>query len=156
MAKKIVAKFNETFSEIEFYEIMDNFKQYTILREQGTDNYYLYDNDNALVSERIENINNFKNDIKYIEWYYGTVFFWADSKFVTEYGLPGYDKLIYLYRELVALRTSEVDIKISLDKIREAGGTIIDYLKCRLVAYRFFKYQKNTIKKLVKEFKLIW
>ena len=36
MAKRIVAKFDKDFDKIEFYEIMDDYSDFTIIRKQGT------------------------------------------------------------------------------------------------------------------------
>ena len=107
MGKEIVGNFNKDLSKIEFYEIVDNYKIYTIIRKQATDKYYLYDNKLGVLSEELditelpEDKNEYDEILKEKKtWYYGVVFFWADSKFVTEYGAPYYHKLVDIYKEV--------------------------------------------------------
>ena len=54
MGKEIVGNFNKDLSKIEFYEIVDNYKIYTIIRKQVTDKYYLYDNKLGVLSEELD------------------------------------------------------------------------------------------------------
>lgn len=161
--KEIVAKFNRDLTKIEFYEIVDNFKRFTILRRQGTDIYYAWDNRNKLFTMNDLNIDGVPFDKEdYYEifdnvdnWYCGVVFFWADSKFVNEYGLPHYDKLVNIYKELLNVKNTEVEILNTLAEVKKNEG-LIAYLRCRMIANRFLRMQKKSIKKLEKEFKLIW
>lgn len=162
MAQRIVGKFNKDLEKIEFYEIMEDYKHYTVIRKQGTDTYYIWDNKNSLLSEElnIESIPKDKKDYTYIldsinTWYIGAVFFWANSKFVTQYGLPNYDKLVNLYKELLNIKASEIQIEDTLAEVRNNEG-FVSYLKCMFISRRFIRAQKKTIRKLEKEFKLIW
>lgn len=162
MKKEIVAKFNKNLTKIEFYEITDNYKEYTIIRKQGTNEYYAYDNQNGMVSDNLHIISAPTDKTKYKDiiknsrmWFYGAIFFWADSKFVTEYGLPNYDKLVSIYKELINVRVSETEILKTLDEVRRKES-FFRYLKCRAMSYRFIRIQRKTINRLVKEFKLIW
>lgn len=162
MAQKIVGKFNKDLERIEFYEIMENYKHYTVIRKQGTNTYYIWDNNNSLLSDDLHIISIPKDKKKYIDiinkiqtWYIGVVFFWADSKFVTEYGLPNYDKLVSLYKELINIKGTEIQILKTLVEVKENEG-LLNYLKCRAISFRFLRAQKKTIRKLEKEFKLIW
>lgn len=162
MAKRIVGKFNKDLEHIEFYEIIDSYKQYTVIRKQGFNKYYVWDNKNSLLSDDLHIVAVPKDKSKYEEildnvrtWYIGVVFFWADSKFVTQYGLPNYDKLVNLYKELLNIKATEIQIEDTLAEVRNNEG-FISYLKCMFVSRRFLRAQKGTIRRLEKEFKLIW
>lgn len=162
MAKRIVGKFNKSIEKIEFYEIVEDYKQYTIIRKQGTKSYYIWDNKNSLLSSNlhIPEVPKDKKDYIYIldsirTWYIGIVFFWADSKFVKEYGNPNYDKLVNLYKELINIKATEIQILETLFNVKEKEG-LFSYIKCKLISYRFLRAQKKTIRKLEKEFKLVW
>lgn len=162
MKKKIVGKFNEDFSKVEFYEIIDNYKQYTILRKQGSSTYYVWDNKQRLLSHKLWIIAAPKEKDKYEYiigsikmWYKGIVFFWADSKFVTEHGLPHYDKLIEVYKQLISIKLNDIKMDKTLMDIKDEEG-FFTYLKCKLLSFRFLNAQKKTFKKLEKEYKLIW
>lgn len=162
MAQKIVGKFNKNLEKIEFYEIIEDYKHYTIIKKQGTNMYYMWDNKNSLLSDELHmpTVPKDKKDYVYImdaikTWYIGVVFFWADSKFVTEYGLPNYDKLVSLYRELINIKGTEIQILNTLMEVKENEG-FLNYLKCKAISFRFLRAQKKTIRKLEKEFKLVW
>lgn len=162
MAKRIVAKFDKNFDKIEFYEVIKDYKQYTIIKKQGTNEYYLWDNDNSLLSDDLHIIslpedNKTMSDIikKCIYWWKGFVFFWADSKFVTEYGLPNYDKLVNIYKELINIKLTELQVEETLQETWKNEG-LITYIKVKLLARKLLNAQKQTIKKLEKEFKIIW
>lgn len=162
MAKKVVGKFNHNLTKIEFYDIVDNYKHYTILKKQGTKEHYAWDNETSMLSSDLhilvvpENKTLYKMIMERVhKWYYGDVFFWADSKFVTQYGLPNYDRLVNLYRELLEIKDTEVEILRLLIEVEE-NESFIDYVKCRWRCSKLLRAQRKTIKKLAKEFKLIW
>ncbi|MGM9543526.1 MAG: hypothetical protein ACI3T9_00950 [Romboutsia timonensis] len=162
MAKQIVGKFNKDFSKIEFYEIMDNYKEYTIIRKQGTTDYYAWDNKASFLSDNLHIISIPDNKVLYdkiIEhvrtWYVGAVFFWADSKFVTEYGLPNYDKLVNIYKELINIKATELEILNTVLECKE-NESFLTYIRTKMLAYKFLRRQRKTVKELEKEFKIIW
>lgn len=162
MGKQIVATFNEDFSKIEFYTIVDNYKRYTIIRRSGTDLYYAWDNINSLLSDNLHIITIPEDKEKYIEiiknvqtWYIGAVFFWADSKFVTEYGLPNYDKLVDIFKQLVTIKGTEIEILNTVQKCKE-NESFLNYIRTKILANKFLRRQRKTIKELEKEFKIIW
>lgn len=162
MGKEIVGNFNKDLSKIEFYEIVDNYKIYTIIRKQATDKYYLYDNKLGVLSEELDitELPEDKNEYDKIlnekrTWYYGVVFFWADSKFVTEYGAPYYHKLVDIYKEVCNIKMNEVELLNTLKSIK-VEEDFINYLRCKIIIFRILRSQRKTIKKFVKEFKLIW
>ena len=89
------------------------------------------------------------------DWFYGVVFFWADSKFVTQYGLPYYDTLIEIYKKLIDLRESEWAIDNDLARVLN-NGNIFMYLKYRWIAFLHRRRQKGIIRNLIKELNIIW
>ena len=160
--RQIVGKFNKELSRIEFYEIMDNYKEYTIIRKQGTNSYYAWNNKKKLFSNKLclgsipQDKTKYENVIKLIDvWFNKVVFFWATSKFVTEYGLPHYDRLIALYKELIDIKLNDIKLQETLENIRKNEG-FLTYLRCRITSYRFITAQRGTIRRLEKEFELIW
>lgn len=162
MGKKIVGKFNEDLTKVEFYEIVDDYKQYTIIKRQGTNKYYAWDNKNSLLSDDLHIITSpddkelYNKIIEHEQtWYYGVVFFWADSKFVTEYGFPHYDKLVNIYKELINIKITEIKIKETVRECKE-NDTFINYIRNVILANKFLRRQRKTIKELEKEFKVIW
>lgn len=161
MGKKIVGKLDNSFEKIEFYEIVDNYKHFTIIRKQGTSNYYAWDNKLSVLSEKLdiiympEDVELLEDVINNMYVWYPEVFFWADSKFVTDYGLPHYDKLIDIYIELVNIRITELKIKETIRQCRE-NDTFINYIKNVMLANKFLRRQKRTVRELEKEFKVIW
>ena len=161
MGKKIVGKLDNGFEKIEFYEIVDNYKHFTIIRKQGTSNYYAWDNKLSVLSEKLdiiympEDVELLEDVINNMYVWYPEVFFWADSKFVTDYGLPHYDKLIDIYIELVNIRITELKIKETIRQCRE-NDTFINYIKNVMLANKFLRRQKRTVRELEKEFKVIW
>lgn len=81
MAKRIVAKFDKDFDKIEFYEIMDDYSDFTIIRKQGTQEYYAWDNKYSVLSGNLHIISLPEDRDKMYEilknceeWYYGLVF----------------------------------------------------------------------------------
>lgn len=159
--KKIVGKFNKSLTKIEFYEIVGGYGRYTLLRKQGTTEQYLWDNKRSWLSEElgfdevpslweypeiIDNIN---------KWNAGHIFFWATSKFVTEYGLPTYDSLMEIYEQLCSIRLNEINIYQTMQEIRGEANPI-QYFKCWLLTKKFLRRQRRTIKDLEREFKVIW
>ena len=89
------------------------------------------------------------------EWYYELVFFWADSKFVTEYGLPNYEKLVDIYKQLINIKITGFNVQQTLKEVWENENLMV-YIKTKLLARKLLKAQKQTVKKLEKEFKIIW
>lgn len=162
MAKEVVGKFNESFESIDFYEIMYRYKRFTLIRQLGTDDYYIWESKNRMLSKKLtkSEIPRSKKEFDTIfercqEWYIGLIFFWSDSKLVTEYGLPGYDKLVKLYKELLSTRYGEIMLNQALESLREQEGWL-KYLmyKSRIV---FESYRKRRVmRKMEKEFDLIW
>lgn len=160
--KKLVGKFNKDLTKIEFYEIVDNYKHYTILRKQGTKKHFAWDNETSMLSGDLhmiaipDNKTLYKRIIEHIQtWCYGDVFFWADSKFVTEYGLPHYHMLVEIYKQMLSIKDSEVDLLRALIDAEE-NADFITYMKCKWQINRLFKQQNKVVKRMVKEFKLIW
>lgn len=162
MARKIVGKFDKNLEKIEFYEVIDSYKEYSVIRKQGTNTYFVWDNNNSLLSSDLHIVaiptdkSKYEHILETVQtWYIGVIFFWADSKFVTQYGFPNYDKLVNLYKELINIKNTEIEILHTLMAVKEKEG-LLSYIKCKLISYRFLRAQKKTIKKLEKEFKLIW
>lgn len=163
MGKQIVGMFDTDFSKIIFYEIMDNWNEYTILRKQGTNEHYLYNNEYKVFTHQHIHIINIPEDKskydklidpKQYDWAMDPVFFWADSRFVTDYGLPGYDKLIELYKNLIEIRYSDFQIAEQLSYAKEQGW--LTWLLTKLQVQRLTRVQKRTLRRLIKEFKVIW
>lgn len=160
--KQIVGKFNNDLSRIEFYEIIDNFKQYTLIRKQGTSNHYLFDNKASLLSNEfyidkdfsmIADINNLLEDIE--EWSYNQIFFWADSVFVTKFGTEEYHKLVRVYHQLLNIKESEVFTEFLLTGLFESTR----FFECIKYKWQYFKLKmqsRRMIKKFEKEYKIIW
>lgn len=162
MGKKIVATFDDNIEKIEFYEVIEDYKEYTIIRKQGKNEFYAWNNKESLFSDNLHIICTPTDKEKYEKildnvqtWYIGAVFFWANSKFVTEYGNPNYSKLIGLYKELLNIKRADIQIKNTLQSIRENEG-LFNYLKCIISSFRFLRGQRITMRKLEREFKLIW
>lgn len=163
MEKQIVGVFAGDFEKIIFYEIMDNYNEFTILRKQGTNDYYLYNNDLKAFSPDKFHIIKIPDDKKKYEdlinienyrWCIDAIFFWADSKFVTEFGLPGYDKLLELYDNLIDIRYADLEIERELYMAREEG--FFTWLMTKIRIYKITHSQRRLIKRIVKEFKVIW
>lgn len=162
MKNKIVGTFNEDLSKIELYKIIEEYKYFTIIQNITTLKFYAWDNKKKVLSDDLHIIDKPRDKNKYNDiiakvrtWYVGTVFFWADSKFVTEYGLPYYDKLVDIYKELITFRISEVEINESLKMIMEEDG-IVKYLYFWFITLSYKITKHKSIKKMIKEYKLIW
>ena len=159
--KKIVGKFNKSLTKIEFYEITGSYGRYTLLRKQGTEKQYLWDSKNSLLSEELgfSEVPTFWEYREIIDnincWYAGHIFFWATSKFVTEYGLPGYDMLMDIYNQMLCIRLNEINIMKTMEDIK-GEASIISYFKCWLLTKKFLRRQRRTIRDLEREFKVIW
>lgn len=163
MEKQIVGVFEGNFEKIIFYEIMDNYNEFTILRKQGTNDYYLYDNDLKAFSPdkfHIIKIPDDKNKYKDLintkdyRWCVDAIFFWADSKFVTEFGLPGYNKLLELYGNLIDIRYADFEIEKELFYAREQG--FLTWLITKIRINKVTHSQRKLLKRIVKELKVIW
>lgn len=163
MAKQIVGLFDKNFDKIEFYEIEDNWEQFTILRKQGTNKYYLYDNKKRmLTADKFHIISIPEDKSKYKEliqpdqyqWAIDVVFFWADSKFVTSYGLPGYDRMVEMYKSLVNIRYSDYEVNKQLELAKKEG--VLVWLCAKLSTKRFTWAQQRLLNKIIREYKIIW
>lgn len=164
MAKQIVGTFKTDFSGIEFYDIVDNYKEFTILRHQLTRKYYTWHNRLSLFSDdlHIIDIPKEKEKDKYEDildmgknrWCCDMVFFWADSKFVTDYGLPGYDRLIELFKTLIGIRHQDMEIGQVLGEARE--HSLFNYYLCKFNVWRMSAPKRRMLNKVEKEFKVIW
>lgn len=160
--QQVIGKFNKNLDKIQFYDVVDTFKHYIILRKQGTDKYYAWDNKEKMLSDDLH-INNIPSEKKLYEyiidnsygWHLGEVMFYADSQFVTDYGLPHYDKLVEIYKHLLGVKKSDCEIKMELEKIRYTESYLV-YLKCKIHTKRYLRKQRKIEKELEKEFKLIW
>ena len=160
--REIIGKFDADIENIEFYEIMNRYKNFTIIRMLGTDNYYIWEEKNRILSTMIskdqvprskEEFDNIFENIR--DWGLGAVFFWAESKFVTQYGLEGYDKLINLYREMVNCRFSEIMLNRYLESIKQNVG-LFQYFLVKLKTLGSSIERKRIMNKLGKEYDLIW
>lgn len=163
MAKQIVGLFNGNFEKIEFYEIMDNWKEYTVLRKQGTNEYYLYDNNlKAFTKSRFPIINVPKDKNEYekliqpecYRWVIDAIFFWADSKIVTNYGLPGYERIMELYKNLIDIRYSDFELQKQLFYARKES--FFTWLFAKIRVKRLTYDQRKILRKVIKEYKIIW
>ena len=162
MAKRIVAKFEKNLDKREFYEVMKDYGDFTIIRKQGTKEYHAWDNKYSVLSDdlHIDGLPEDKDEMFKIlddcqTWWCGLVFFWADSKFVTEYGLPNYDKLVNIYKEIINIKMTELDIQQTLNEVKEQESFMV-YIKTKLLARRLLRAQRNAVRKLEKELKIIW
>lgn len=162
MKKEIVGKFNNDLSKIEFYEITDSYRRFTVLRKKGTNEYYLWDNKYALLSDNLHiidipsNKKDYDSIISHVQtWYSGDVFFWSTSKFVTEYGFEGYEMLLHIYTQILSIREREIEILKVLEEVK-ANEPFIIYLRCLLKTKIYLRKQRKTIKALEKEFQIIW
>lgn len=162
MGKQIVGRFDNKFNKIEFFEVVANYKEYTVLRKQGTKQYFIWDNQYALLSDTIELATEPEKAKDYADiiaeerdWFYGNVFFWADSKFVSEFGFPHYDELKDIYKQLVKIRHKEHRINETIQQVRNEEG-FFTYLKYTAIFKKFMRRQRKSIKMLIKEFKVIW
>lgn len=164
MGKQIIGKFDKQCKNIEFFEVISSYKHYTILRKQCSDKYYVYDNYSKLLSEgknipnmSIKKCNNQKllDGFNLTKWNHNCLFFWADSKFVTEYGLPEYDQLVELYRKLIRVKLSQKEILDRLLILKKCTNWLV-YIKCYFMTKKHLKLQDKAIRGMIKEFKLIW
>lgn len=162
MTKRIVGKFKKDLSRIEFYTVIDDYAQYTILEKHTENpiNCYVYDNKTSTLGlvqlkepQRKDVLRAIKEDT--IRWLNENVlFFWADSRFVTEYGAPHYNSLIRLYREILDMRKAVVREKQLLESYKPKGikDIINVYHKVFVGRYR----RKRFLKDCKKELKIIW
>lgn len=164
MAKQIVGAFKTDFSGIEFYDIVDNWNEFTILKHQLSGKYYAWNNKFSMLSEDMHIIDIPEDKNKYEElipfkpgfsWCLDMVFFWADSKFVTDYGLPGYEKLIELYKNLISIRHQDFELDNELANIRVNQGLFSFYM-ASLRLWWMKKDQRRMLRKIEKEYKIIW
>ena len=161
---KIVGKFNEELNEIHFYKILLDYKQYTILEKLADEPilYYIYNNktnrlgkihviklpkQEVLVSEIIEKDN--------IQWLTEEqLFFWGDSKFVTQFGYENYERLIEVYKYLLEIRKENRKVELVWNELKTSN--VIEYLLA-LISYKNHKRKENKlIRRLKKELQLIW
>ncbi len=162
MAKEVVGKFNEKFESIDFYEIMFRYKKFTVLRQLGTDDYYIWESKNRMLSRKLNKneVPTSKAAFEYIfeaitEWYVGLIFFWSDSKLVTQYGLPGYDKLVKIYKELLSTRYGEIMLEQALESLKEQDGYFTYLMYKSRTFFEMFR-KRRVMRKMEKEFDLIW
>lgn len=162
MAKQIVGAFKTDFSGIEFYDVVDNWNEFTIIKHQLSRKYYAWNNKLSILSEDLhiidipEDKNKYKDIISVYQgrWCCDMVFFWADSKFVTEFGLPGYNRLIELYKTLISLRHQDLELDEELGKARETG--LFNYYMAKFTIWRLGIPRRKMLRKIEKEFKVIW
>lgn len=162
MGKEIVAKFNEDYSGIEFYRIEMRYKHYTLISLLGHDHFYIWDNKVKVLSmDFIGDIPDSKQEFKELiasitSWDYADyIFFWADSKLVTDFGLPHYNKLLKIYKELIEMRYTRIQFELMLEDLKIEDNWFI-YLKYKFLTTIMMIKQNKTIRKCIKEFKLIW
>lgn len=164
--KQIVATFKKnTQYDFDFYEIVQHIDQYSLLKNQASGRFYLYDNDNARLCDMyLLNIpDNFDTLLQLINscinknrWENNQVFFWADSTFVQCAFGEGKETLKLIYTQLVELRKSDFILKSSYNEISEKDCTYLERLRIKI---KYKKYKRNTkklIRKLEREFKVIW
>lgn len=161
MGKKIVGAFKTDFSMVEFYTIIEDVNEYTVLKKQTTDEICLWNNKTHLfanlgIIKGVEEIGGWKEFIKNVEcnWHYDMVFFWATSKFVTEYGLPGYDLLVDLYKRLIEIRQFDYDYARNIEML--GNYSIISQFRYRFYIWKVRRHQQKVLNKIIKEFEVIW
>ena len=74
-----IAHFNEDLSNIIFYKIEDNNKEFILIREKGTKKYILYNNKENTYAEIDEFFSWDKLDINKYQFKFDRVFFLGDS-----------------------------------------------------------------------------
>ena len=153
-SRQIVGKFNKTLDNIEFYEIIKSFNNYTIIKKINKVEYLLYNEEGYLSKNSYDNIDNMINDLDKMEWTEDVLFFWADSKFVTEVYKSNYDILVDLYKNMKVCKRRELELKKELSDLKTKS--LIGYIYYSITLKILNRKQNKSIRKIVKEFKIIW
>lgn len=164
--KQVVATFKKNAKyDFDFYEIVQHIDQYSLLKNQANGRFYLYDNDNARLCDMyLLNIPDNSDILSQLisscinknRWENNQVFFWADSPFVQNAFDDGKETLKSIFTQLVEIRKSNSILESSYNEITEEDGTYLDRLRIKM---KYEKYKRNTkrlIRKLEREFKVIW
>ena len=153
--KQIVGTFNDEYDKIEFYEVLDSFKGYTVLKKSGAEDYYLYLEAGALSCEHYDNKETLIRNLDKVTWDFTKLFFWADSRFVTEYGKENYDILVSLYQSIQMVKLRNLDMDMVVEEARAKG--IFAYLYCKFYIALMNRRQRVVgMKKIIRELKIIW
>lgn len=150
-----IAHFNEDLSNIIFYKIEDNNKEFILIREKGTKKYILYNNKENTYAEIDEFISWDKLDINKYQFKFDRVFFWGDSPFVTDYALPDYSLYFKFYEYLLQIREAEVLNLIHYKNLMEKLS-FIDKIITTIYYKLIRRSYSGKIKRKIKELKVIW
>ena len=153
MEKQIVGRIIKPGDIIQFFNIVKSYNNLTVIRRSGSEDYYLYKEDGAISVQHFPTMGELL-ECKNIKWSYNVLFFWADSKFVTEYHSPNRKALIDLYYNLLAVKHRDVEFREVVEDCKSRGW--FEYMYTLFYYRRMQRRQNRDIRKVVKEFKVIW
>lgn len=161
---QIVATLRPSDNKAEFYKILFSHKDLTILSKQSTDTYNIYAYNNKtrrtgkLPIEGNLEVDKIKRlveiGLKVIWLDYPMLFFWADSRLITDYGLPKYENLLNIHDSLLLIKKDNMDCEDNIKAMKKES--FIHYLLLKFIYMLHRANVKIRISSIIKELKIIW
>ena len=85
---------------------------------------------------------------------YPMLFFWADSRLITDYGLPKYENLLNIHDSLLLIKKDNMDCEDNIKAMKKES--FIHYLLLKFIYMLHRANVKIRISSIIKELKIIW
>lgn len=163
--KQILVTFKPNNEEgFDFYELnyITKDKESYILRKQGTDNYYLWirwleiliDLKTIVLPKEdiLEELVHAENAVNVVDD--NCLMFYADSSFLEYYGIWKWEDLIRVKDSAIAAEMNDAQLETALEDI--ATDHPFAAMLLRIKKFFTFDRDKRSLKRALKEFKIIW
>ena len=163
--KQILVTFKPNNEEgFDFYELnyITKDKESYILKKQGTDNYYLWirwleiliDLKTIILPKEdiLEELVHAENAVNVVDD--NCLMFYADSSFLEYYGIWKWEDLIRVKDSAIAAEMNDAQLEAALEDI--ATDHPFAAMLLRIKKFFTFDRDKRSLKRALKEFKIIW
>lgn len=163
--KQILVTFKPNNEEgFDFYELnyITKDKESYILRKQGTDNYYLWirwleiliDLKTIVLPKEdiLDELVHTENAVNVVDD--NCLMFYADSSFLEYYGIWKWEDLIRVKDSAIAAEMNDAQLETALEDI--ATDHPFAAMLLRIKKFFTFDRYKRSLKRALKEFKIIW
>lgn len=163
--KQILVTFKPNNEEgFDFYELnyITKDKESYVLRKQGTDNYYLWirwleiliDLKTIILPKEdiLEELVHAENAVNVVDD--NCLMFYADSSFLEYYGIWKWEDLIRVKDSAIAAEMNDAQLETALEDI--ATDHPFAAMLLRIKKFFTFDRDKRSLKRALKEFKIIW
>lgn len=163
--KQILVTFKPNNEEgFDFYELIyiTKDKESYILRKQGTDNYYLWikwleiliDLKTIILPKEdiLDELVHAENAVNVVDD--NCLMFYADSSFLEYYGIWKWEDLIRVKDSAIAAEMNDAQLEAALEDI--ATDHPFAAMLLRIKKFFTFDRDKRSLKRALKEFKIIW